>query len=73
MLSALEWLSVEQHLKYFVLIFIHKIKIDLVPDYFKNILVSFENVHTHDTRNKQNFILNQVNTNQARNSVFLRD
>lgn len=70
MLEQLQWFNVRQLLEYQVLIFIKKIELNLVPDYFKNILVKNKDIHRHGTRNEENYYLNRKNKSIAQKGIL---
>ena len=56
----------------FVLVFLHKIQLGLVPEYLKDVLIEFSQIHLHETRNKQNFALKHVNKKKTQKSIFFK-
>lgn len=69
MLSALNWLSIEQRIKLNVMTMIFKIKKGETPDYLCNELRYMEN-HIVNLSNKNDFKILYYKTENARNSIF---
>lgn len=72
MLQSLNWMNICDFLKYNVLCFLHKIKVNAVPDYLKNILIKFDEIHEHDTRSKQNFVVKRARKSSTHCSIFYK-
>ncbi|KAK9873178.1 hypothetical protein WA026_021411 [Henosepilachna vigintioctopunctata] len=72
MLETLKWIKVEDMLQINALIFVHKIKLGLAPEYLMSKLTKFTEVHNYNTRNNTNFMLDHKKTKAAQNSVFFR-
>ena len=72
MLKYLNSMRIENFLKYNVLVFIHKINKDIVPDYFKNILTKLRDRHDHNTREKEKYVIKQVKNASTHRSIFYK-
>lgn len=72
MLKCLNWMNIENFLKYNVLVFIHKINKGIVPDYLKNILTKLRDVHNYNTRRIDNFVIKQANNASMHRSIFYK-
>lgn len=72
MLKKLNWMNTKELLEYSALVFIHRIKLGLSPNYLNGKLKTFAEVHDHDTRSKTSFILEHHNTKSAQNTVFFK-
>ena len=72
MLKTLGWIGVEGFLEMQTLIFIHRMRLGNVPEYLGDVLISFQQVHDHNTRNKTGFMLQQTMSSAAHNSIFVR-
>lgn len=72
MLKCLNWMNVADFLKYNVLVFIHKINKDIVPEYLKNILKKLRDVHDYNTRGKESFVIKQANKTSTHCSIFYK-
>lgn len=72
MLQKLNWIDIRKLVKVQVLTFIHKIRIGLHPDYFAELMMSCDDVHNHQTRNKNNFYLEAKNKKTTQNSIFFK-
>lgn len=72
MLSALNWLDIEKLLEFNALKFIHKIKLGLMPKYCADKLTTFSEVHEHNTRHREDFILDHKQKKATQNSVFFK-
>ncbi|KAK9871505.1 hypothetical protein WA026_012876 [Henosepilachna vigintioctopunctata] len=72
MLTRLNWVDIASYLEINSLKFIHKIRLKLLPDYCINMLSYFKDIHDHNTRNRENFILDHKNKKSTQNSVFFK-
>lgn len=72
MLQDLNWLNIRNLVKMHTLIFLHKIKLGLMPDYLCTLLTVFSQVHNHETRHNNNFYLTHKSKKTAQNSIFFR-
>ena len=72
MLKVLGWMNVYNYVEFNVLIFIHKIKLHVVPPYLQENIQTFEDFHNYNTRGRINFVLQRVNTTAAQRSIFFR-
>ena len=73
MLARLDWLSVEQFLKYQVMTFIYRIKNSLTPSYLTGKLLTNDSVHSYPTRNKRNFYVMAKNKRVQKIRYIIRD
>ncbi|KAK9880077.1 hypothetical protein WA026_008588 [Henosepilachna vigintioctopunctata] len=72
MQKELDWMEVKDMLEMNALNVVHKLNLKLTPDYLKDKLTRFSEVPDHNTRNRNNFMLDYRNTRTAQNSVFFR-
>ena len=72
MLKVLGWMNVYNYVEFNVLMFIHKIKLHVVPPYLQENVQTFEDFHNYNTRGRINFVLQRVNTTAAQRSIFFR-
>lgn len=72
MLSRLQWHNVKIILEIKVLVFIHKIVHLNTPKYFENCTILSSNIHSHNTRNKDNIYIEHKNTKQGQNTIFFK-
>lgn len=70
MLNTLNWLDVRNLIKYFSMVFIHKINLKLLPDYLH--LAKNCDVHQYETRSRNNFATEFRNKKSSQNSIFSR-
>jgi hypothetical protein len=61
MLRSLEWLSVEQRIKFKALLFMHNVITNNNNNIFQEMLVQNNQIHNYDTRKAQNFHMFQQN------------
>lgn len=55
MFQKLEWMNVENYVKIQVLIFLQKVKMGLYPSYLTQLVSTFNQIHEHDARHRNNF------------------
>ena len=72
MLAELGWLSVENFFLYNTLIFILKIKTGKAPGYLREIVSYNSDVHTYNTRSRNDFHVVPVAKKQSQSSVFFK-
>lgn len=72
MLKTMQWLNVGDFAKLQSMIFVHKIKLKILPEYLQESLTTFEQTHHYETRNKQNFILPHINKSSTQKSIFFK-
>lgn len=72
MLHQLNWLKVAELTEVNALIFIHKIRLNIVPEYFNNVIIQFRDIHYHNTRFKNNISLEYKNTKRGQNNLFFK-
>lgn len=72
MLKALKWIKIQDFCKMKSLIFIHKIKCGVMPNYFNQLMTKFDEIHDHNTRNKNNYILDHKKYKKNQNSMFFK-
>ena len=70
MLDALRWLSVNQRVKLNVLVFIFRIKNNMLPRYLSSQIQYVAEVQPYYLRNNQNFRIPFRNTNYAQNTLM---
>lgn len=67
---CLNWLPVLEYFNYKVLVFIFKLKIGSAPSYLLNKLTYVNEIHSHNTRQRNNFFIAPRNSKLCRNSLF---
>lgn len=72
MLMTLNWFNIQEYLEINSLKFIHKIHLKLLPQYCINKLSTFKDIHDHNTRGRDNFILDHKNKKSTQNSIFFK-
>lgn len=72
MLKELQWLSVENYFLYQTLIFIFKIKTGTAPSYLRDQVNYNFNMHTYNTRTRNDFYVRPVLKRQTQTSVFFK-
>ena len=72
MLRNLKWLSIRQKLYFFTMLFIFNIKNNNLPYYLYNNLLYNRNVHSVNTRNKNDFRLPFLRTNSDQQNLFYK-
>ena len=70
MLASLQWLSVEQRIKFNTLKFIYKMEIGELPKYMTEKLVKKREIVETGLRRRSNFILPNYKKNATQNSLF---
>ena len=70
MLTKLQWMNMKQVIEYNALVFIHQIKLGLMPPYFEEALIDCSSVHNYNTRNKESYYVKCFKKSTACNSVF---
>lgn len=70
MLDSLNWLSINQQIKFNVLIMIFKIVNGLMPKYLSDKLVQVRDVHDRNVRSQNDLRLPNYRTENARNNIF---
>lgn len=72
MLNTLNWFNIETYLEINSLKFINKIRSQLAPKECNQRLKTFNETHNHNTRHKNNFILDHKNKKKTQNSIFFK-
>lgn len=72
MLKTLGWLDIQSFIKFNCMMFIHKINLGMLPPYLSDLLTNVSDIHSYDTRQKQNFYLNKVNLTKSQNCLFYK-
>ena len=72
MLHATNLLSVRQILTYNTMIFIYKMLNNLLPPHLLSNCRFVKDVHEHNTRSKNNFYIDKVNTSFSQNSLYYK-
>lgn len=72
MLCRLHWLNVYQFSKFQTLVFIHKMRLGVVPSYLSESTQTFDSIHRYNTRGKCDFYLDHKNRKSGQNSVFFK-
>lgn len=72
MLDRLGWLRVGDLSECIALTFIHRIKCGEGPEYFDGLLRERNTIHEHDTRYKDNFIVNRYRCQNNKNTLFYK-
>ena len=72
MLDTLEWLNINNGIQMQVLIFIYKIINQIAPQYLIDKLDEMKPIHSHETRQQEDFYLSTVNKASTMNSVFYK-
>lgn len=70
MLNALDWLSVSQRIKYNAIIMVYKMKRGLAPKYMNDNVNLVCEIHSRNTRNRNNYRLPLVRTEQMKKNIF---
>ena len=72
MLRLLQWLNVKQFAEFCTLLFIHKIKLKMMPSYYGNMLQQCDSIHKYNTRDKENYYVQTRCKDIAYNSIFVK-
>lgn len=72
MLEELKWLSVYQSSLYYTLILVFKMRNNLLPSYLSNNLRLVSEVHSRNTRNRNDYRLPNYTKQCAQNSLYYR-
>lgn len=70
MLEALDWMNLMQRIKFNVIVFVFKMKMGLMPRYFKKNLNYNYETHDRNMRNRNDLRLNRVRTESTKKSIF---
>lgn len=70
MLNDLGWMSISQRIRYNTLVMIFKINHGLVPPYMHNNITLNSDIHSYNTRNRNNFRLPLPKTEQVKFNIF---
>ena len=70
--DSLNYLYVENRLYLLTMIFVFKIKSNMLPSYFDEFVVYNDTIHDYNTRNNENFHINRTVNRQAMNSIFFK-
>lgn len=70
MLNKLGWLNIRQFLDFSVMVFIYKVKTNMLPSYLGDRLVENNKIYSYQTRSANSFYLCNVNTQLGFKSVF---
>jgi hypothetical protein len=70
MLDALQLLSIEQRIAFFVLLFIYKMLRGQMPEYLDHKIMHIKDSHVHNTRNGCNILVKRVNKTSSQKSLF---
>lgn len=70
MLNALGWMSVSQRIKYNTLVMIFKMNHGLVPTYMNDNVILVNQIHDHNTRNRNDFRLPLTRSEQVKKNLF---
>lgn len=70
--DSLNYLYVENRLYLLTMIFVFKIKSNMMPSYFDEFIVYNDTIHDYNTRNNENFHINRTMNRQAMNSIFFK-
>lgn len=71
MLKALNWMSINQRIKYNVLVMIFKMIKGLLPKYLSDNLIFTNEIHNVRTRQENQLRIPKFNTEFARKNVFV--
>jgi hypothetical protein len=72
MLSTLGWLNVKQRVYFNTLVLIFKMKNHMLPNYLSEKLSYVRDMHDHNTRTRNNFVLPNYTKAVSQNSVFYK-
>lgn len=70
MLDTLLWMNVESRITMLVLLFVYKIKNNLLPPYLNRFIRYNNEVHSYFTRNRNNFHIERKNSRRAMKIIF---
>jgi hypothetical protein len=70
MLETLSWLSIKQRISFNTLLFVYKMKNNLLPPYLCKKLLKNSEVHEHYTRSCENFRIDQQHTAARDRSIY---
>ena len=70
--DSLNYLYIENRLYLLTMIFVFKIKSNMLPSYFDEFVVYNDTIHDYNTRNNENFHINRTVNRQAINSIFFK-
>lgn len=72
MLTSLNWMNVQQNIKFNVIIFVFRIKYKIYPEYLWRKLVYISDSHTFNVRNAENFRLPLYRRARSQNNVMYK-
>lgn len=72
MLNTLEWMNVKQRVIYGVLVFIFKIKNNILPKYLQDSLNYVSDVQPYNLRNRNDFRIQYASSTNAQNSLLYK-
>lgn len=69
MLSTLNFMSIEKRINYNICIFVHKIVKGIMPKYLTNEVKLIANLHSYNTRQRENIAINRCKTSAGQKSI----
>lgn len=72
MLKTLNWITVEARLYFLAMIFIFKLTKNMLPGYFSSFIIYNSEIHSHNTRNLNNFHISKTRLKKSMQSLFFK-